>query len=156
MALRVGDEDVLLKVPKTLRHALSDELSRGDQITVDGQIDFDLESGREKQVVTQVRRMGQQACITCPIRVCAKKNCWRAGGKEVFHALKRRLAEAGLEDEVKLKTVNCLDQCKRAPNVECGHRIHHRCTPQDVERILAPWLESAGKKFRGDGLLANR
>ena len=71
------------------------------------------------------------------IRVCAKKNCWKQGGRELYEALDRQLDALGRPANVTLQPVGCLDQCKHAPNVECGHRVYSRCTSHEAEAIMA-------------------
>lgn len=136
MVLRVNGEEMYLKVPKSLRHELDGTLQSGQGIVVTGTESFDRETGREKRVVLQVRISGRAECVSCPIRVCVKKSCWRNGGRELWAALERKVEEAGLGESVKLKAVNCLDHCKRGPNAEIAGRDFHRCRPQDVGEIL--------------------
>jgi hypothetical protein len=133
MVLRIDGKEVFLKIPKALRHELEDVIHRGQSVVVTGS---DSEDGRDGRVVMQVRVAGEAACVACPIRVCAKKTCWRNGGKELFRALEQKIEEAGLGDSVKLKAVDCLDHCKHGPNAQIGGHDFHRCTPRDAERLL--------------------
>lgn len=138
MALRVEGEELYLKVPKALRRQLEGKLIAGQEISVRGEQEA---WGRGVRVVAQVRSAGREVCVSCPIRVCTKKNCWRSGGKELWAALEREIATAGLTDAVKLEGVDCLDHCKRGPNAECaGHNYHH-CTPNSLAAILTPFVE---------------
>ncbi len=138
MALHVAGAEVYLKVPKPLRNKLKHVLVAGQVITVTGR---GAPGGNKAAVVAQVQVAGADACFSCPIRVCVKKNCWRNGGREVWRSLEERIAAAGLEDSLELKGVDCLDHCKKGPNVECAGRDYHHCTPADAERILAPFAE---------------
>ena len=58
------------------------------------------EGGRGPKLVVSsvhlVTASGLEVPAGCPIRVCTKKNCWRSGGKELWHALEAELAERGL------------------------------------------------------------
>jgi len=139
MALRVAGDEIYLKVPKALRRELDGALVRGQEIVVMGR--DSSEDGRGARVVTQVRIAGNAACISCPIRVCAKKNCWRNGGKELWKALQAEIAAGGLAETVKLKAVDCLDHCKKGPNAECGGHDFHHCTPGQAREILAQFTE---------------
>lgn len=47
------------------------------------------------------------------VLICKKSNCWKKGGKEVYQALKNACDEG----QIQLKTVGCLKQCKKAPNI---------------------------------------
>lgn len=137
MVLRIDGEEVFLKIPKALRRELETQLRPGQPVAVAGTEALDLERGRDTRTVLQVTVAGEKGCITCPIRVCAKKHCWRAGGKELYRELERKITEAGLQDTVKLKAVDCLDDCKHGPNVEIAGTDFRRCTPRDADRILA-------------------
>lgn len=132
MALRVAKEELYLKVPKELRDQLLGKLAAGDELIAIG-----VEEGG-KFVVSSVRSAsGAAICAVCPIRVCVKKNCWRSGGRELWAALERRLADAGLAGVVALKEVNCLDHCKHAPNAEWQGHAYRSCGPADAAAIVS-------------------
>jgi hypothetical protein len=138
MALCVADDEIYLKVPKALRRELEGRLMAGQEVVVTGQ----QSSGeRGARVVSQVRIAGQEVCVSCPVRICTKKNCWRSGGKELWADMERRIAAAGLADSVKLQAVDCLDHCKLAPNIEHAGQDYHRCTPRDLDAILTRLAE---------------
>lgn len=136
MVLRVEGEELFLKIPKTLRHELDGRLQPGQEVVVAGCAEEEDHRGRDRRVVTMVTAAEEAACFTCPIRVCAKKNCWRNGGRELYRELERQIEDAGLSDTVRLKAVDCLDECKHGPNAEVAGREFHRCAPHDAERIL--------------------
>ena len=139
MVLRTGREDCFLKVPKALRHRLTGSLYPGSKIAVTG-YEVMEEGGRGPKLVVSsvhlVTSSGLEVPAGCPIRVCTKKNCWRSGGKELWHALEATLAERGLTGVVQLEGVDCLDHCKRAPNAEWQGCEFHRCHPRDAEKIV--------------------
>ena len=138
MVLRVGEEEVYLRVPKALKKQFADTLMPGQEIVARGHESLD---SREKRMVSQIGLPGQAGCLSCPIRVCAKKNCWRNGGKELWKTLEERIRSAGLEDSVKLKAVDCLDYCKQGPNVEYGGQTFHHCRPRDADEIMAQFTD---------------
>lgn len=148
MVLKVAGEELYLKVPKPLRQELDGRLRTGQSVVVTGNEEADSKCGlgRDRRVVTTVQVEGEVACVTCPIRVCAKKNCWRDGGKELYRELERQIDEAGLGDRVKLKAVDCLDHCKRGPNAEVAGHDFHRCTVGDAERILASLVGTIARR----------
>jgi hypothetical protein len=143
MLLHQGAEERLLKVPKELRHLLEDRLEKGQEITVHGVAEIEHRSGDRIFLVASVQmegahfRSGQEAstCIVCPIQVCAKKNCWRAGGKELHAALESGLARRGLGHVVEVQAVGCMDHCKKAPNASWNGQEYHRCSLRDAEWI---------------------
>ncbi|HEX2747265.1 MAG TPA: (2Fe-2S) ferredoxin domain-containing protein, partial [Verrucomicrobiales bacterium] len=134
MVLRVEGDELFLKVPRALRHELEGRLQPGQEVVVSGCTEEHPRG--ERRVVTLVRTAGETGCVTCPIQVCAKKNCWRNGGKELYRELERQIGDAGLGDMVRLKAVDCLDDCKHGPNAEFAGSEFHRCTLHDAERIL--------------------
>jgi hypothetical protein len=143
LVLRMGREETFLKVPKELRRHLQATLATGTAITVLGHEVMDEEHQRPKRVVVDIRLTDDGkslACELCPIQVCAKKNCWRQGGQELWHALEGEIARRAVSDSVHLKEVHCLDHCKHAPNAEwLGHEFH-RCTSADAGKIVATAL----------------
>ena len=148
MVLRTDQEDHLLKVPRDLRHHLASTLSPGSHIAVSGEEELDEGKSDPKRVVSKVQLLtpsGTAVPILCPIRVCTKKNCWRSGGKQLWHALEESLARRGLADAVQLEAVDCLDDCDRAPTAEWQGCKFHRCTPADAEKIV----DSVQEKERG-------
>jgi 2Fe-2S thioredoxin-like protein len=139
MALEANSGECYLKVPKRLRKTLCTALAPGQRIVARVVVKLDRKTGEERHIVAQIR-LADGALLSCPIRICVKKNCWRNGGKQLWHALKEDIAEAGLEEDVRLKAVNCLGHCERGPNAECAGRLFHHCTPSDAKKILEPFL----------------
>lgn len=137
MALRSADGEVLLKVERELRRKLAGRLERGSKIEVTGVVRTEIFTGESKRVVTQVHPLGTVACTpTCTIRICAKKNCWKQGGRELFRALEAEIATHKMAETVRLKAVGCLDECKHAPNMECDGQIYRRCSPADAPALV--------------------
>lgn len=137
MILRIDGEDVLLKVQRAFRAELSGRLARGTAVEVAGVVSTDVFTGETKRVVTQVRPTDSMArAQTCTIKVCAKKNCWKQGGKELWRAFETEIAGREWEEVVRLKAVGCLDECKHAPNIECQGQIHRHCSPAQVAVFL--------------------
>ena len=144
MLLRAGFDDWRLKMPKDLRRQWADRLTPGHNIAVVGVEQRDEWSGTVRRVVSQVQLLTPPVsasrpdpCATCTVRVCAKKNCWKSGGKELWEALQAQIDERGLSENVKLKAVGCLGNCKRAPNAIAEDRHHERCGPAAAGAILA-------------------
>jgi hypothetical protein len=142
MVLRVAGEETFLKVPRDLRHYLHSVLTAGTDITVVG---YETVDDRQhlKRIVSDVRLTGtgqSLSCALCPIHVCAKKNCWHSGGRELWRALESEIARRGVGETVQLKAVRCLDHCKKAPNAEWAGHDFHRCSPADAEQIVATAL----------------
>lgn len=149
LLLRLPDgQEQLLKVPRPLRRRMIGNFRAGQTIRVAGTQERDFATGKSKWVVSEVlpvdaprmdgAKDGASAPVfpSGPIRVCAKKNCWRQGGRELFTFLEEGLEERGLSGVVRVKAVGCLDRCNGAPNVDWGHHEWTRCLPDDAEGIL--------------------
>jgi Thioredoxin-like [2Fe-2S] ferredoxin len=130
--------EVAFKVPRELRHAWADRLQAGMKIILTGETRQEWGRGELKRIVSDIRQDGApegSACDTCSVRICAKKNCWKSGGKELYAHLERKIAEAGIADRVHLKAVGCLDHCKHAPNLSVDGRIHEHCRPSQLDAL---------------------
>jgi hypothetical protein len=143
LRLRTADGEMLLKVERELRRELAGRLERGTTVEVAGVVRTELFTGETKRVVTQVnavvagRAEIERGGPVCTIRVCAKKNCWKQGGREVFRHLERELTARGWTENVRLKAVGCFDQCDHAPVLECGAHLHRHCSPAKATALLA-------------------
>lgn len=162
MLLRVEESELLtLKLPKELRKRFETVLQPGTRVAVLG-IEYRDFAGDAKYVVSYLRVMSPapapapaatpapavaiDACAKCTIRVCAKKNCWKDGGKEVFERLRARVTELGLQEAVDVKAVGCLDNCKRGPNVECGKKLFEKCDASSVDEIVDRATKRIGER----------
>ncbi len=149
MVLRAGEREYLLKVPKELRRRVIANFRPGEEVFVTGVEERDAVTGATSRwLVTRVQsaasaRAPAEAAAppwrgaSGPILVCVKKNCWRAGGRELWHALERELDAQGLAAAMELKAVHCLDRCKQAPNAEWRGCAFRRCAPADATAIVA-------------------
>ena len=155
LMLRADGRDSLLKVPRLLRRRMIGKFAPGEQIRVAGTEETDPDTGKIRRVVDRVLPPdaapapllvdrasvsglpAASAATLCTISVCTKKSCWRRGGSELWDALVRERAAAGLADRVELRQTGCLDRCKHGPNADAGRREHSRCSPRDAAAILA-------------------
>lgn len=142
MRLRIGtSEEIVLKLPKSLRKTFESRLTHGISLAVLG-VEYRDIAGESKYVVSYLRVLSPtpeatpDACTKCSIRVCAKKNCWKNGGDELFEQLRARVSELGLQDVVNVKAVSCLDNCKHGPNAECGKKLYERCDSHSADEII--------------------
>lgn len=130
LLLHTASGEAHFRLPRALRRELEDRIAIGAAIAVAG---FERENG--SPAIVRVDIPGSTgACLTCPIRVCTKKNCWKRGGRELWHLLERELPS--IPGAPPLEAVDCLDRCKRAPNLDCGALEFERCTPERLRRFL--------------------
>lgn len=132
LLLYTATGEVQLKVPRTLRLQLDGRLTIGSPLTVFG---FEQEAyGKPHLAAVRIRIASTGACHTCPIQVCTKKNCWRQGGRELWHTLEQELAS--LPAAPALEKVDCLDRCKQAPNFDFGPLEFEHATPERARRFV--------------------
>ena len=154
LVLRTGTGDLHLKITKSLRSELRAMLQPGMRVSVRGFEERKRFATQPLLTITDCLvlsphsgdrgiRDEELVCASCPIEVCAKKNCWKNGGKVVYETLCRELDTAGLGEHVKVKKVGCLDNCKRGPNVLHGKTLHERCSEETTGAIV--------RKIRGGG-----
>ena len=146
LVLRVGGAERFFKLPKHLRRRMAGFYRLGQTVRVHGVEERDRFTGVSKWVVAEALPLdapsaANTAAVTSPvplgpIRVCAKKTCWRQGGCELFRALERGIEARGLAGEVRVKAVGCLDRCNQGPNVDWDGREFTRCSPRDAETLL--------------------
>jgi Thioredoxin-like [2Fe-2S] ferredoxin len=135
MVLRTGGDELFLGVTAPLRTRLAKLLAPGQEIVVAGKT---LTGTRVTELVSHAWIEGQPVSAGC-IRVCSKKKCWRAGGKEIWDTLNGYLPQSELGQCLKLETVHCLDNCKHGPNLEFdGSLVQHCTTKKAVELLKAP------------------
>ena len=143
MVLRTLDQELVLKVPRELRQELDGTLRPGMRVTVHGEEEED--DGHCRPVVSAVDLDRPDEAGPCVVQVCSKKNCWRAGGREVAHHLEKALEKAGLEKRVRVKLSGCLDCCKNAPTVACNERLIERCDEGGVFDLVERLRNRLGK-----------
>ena len=75
---------------------------------------------------------------------CQNSNCWNKGGKVASEALRMKLRSQGTIDQVEIKTIGCLKQCKQAPNLVImpeGNR-YSRVQPEQLSTLITKQLRS--------------
>ena len=154
MLLSQGGQDRLLKVPRILRRRIIGKFRTGEPIRVAVTEERNPDTGQLKQIVSHVMPSGApegavetdfaevpsssvMPAVSCMVRVCSKKNCWRKGGRELWEALRQEAGASGhAASNIEIRQVGCLDRCKQAPNVDCGNRVYSRCSPHQASTII--------------------
>lgn len=121
-----------IKLAKELRNSLKNKLQPGCLLKVTGMRKHEIHKGKvkykaygiellKKPVLEPVLSNIQPGKVgTKPkakVLFCQKYTCWKKGGKAACALLKAELERRGMANEVEIKTVGCLNQCKKAPNV---------------------------------------
>lgn len=121
-----------IKVAKELRKILKEKLKPGCLLKVTGMRKYEIHKGKIKYkaygvellekpgVVEALPERQSVTAVAKPkakVLFCQKSTCWKKGGKTACALLKAELESQGIADRVEIKTVGCLKQCKKAPNI---------------------------------------
>ena len=119
-----------IKVAKELRKKLNIKLEPGCLIKVTGVRKNEIHKQKVsykayniellKKPVSKTVKSSSSSATAIPkakVLFCQKSTCWKNGGKEAFQRMKAELENRDIADRVEMKTVGCLKQCKKAPNI---------------------------------------
>lgn len=127
-----------IKVAKEIRKKLRKKLQTGCSIKVTGMRKYKIKKEEvsykaydieilskpkvEKAITQSVSAVATKpkakAKAKAKVLFCQKSTCWKkGGGAAVCETLKAQLQSRGIADRVEIKTVGCLKQCKKAPNL---------------------------------------
>lgn len=154
--LATAEGEVCIKLSKEARASVRGVLTPGDWIWVFGEksVDPALDAVRYKAFLIQQAAPGQpptlaaQPPITRPaeppakplatILVCQKSDCQKRGGKAVCQRLQQELSDRGLTDQVVVKGVGCMKDCKAGPNlvVMPGKARYSRINASEIPALL--------------------
>ncbi len=134
MILRTLDQELVLKVPRSLREELDGMLNMGGTLTVHGV--EEQEGEHRKFIVSEIELTPEHRLNGCTVRVCGKKNCWRKGNRELAHLLEKELDRCGLSRLVRLKVSGCLDHCDQAPAIACNEHVMEYCERETVQKLV--------------------
>ncbi|HKE25128.1 MAG TPA: NADH-quinone oxidoreductase subunit NuoF [Bryobacteraceae bacterium] len=72
------------------------------------------------------------------VHVCIAAGCLSSGGEQVRDALKREVAESGMQNEVLVKGVGCMGLCSAGPlvGVETDGALYANVKPQDAPDLI--------------------
>lgn len=146
-----------IKVAKEIRSNLSKQLQPGCLIKVTGMRKYEIHKEKVKYKAYKIELLNQPipelstlvptSCAekTKPkakVLFCQKSTCWKQGGKTACQLLKTELENRGIAEQVEIKTVGCLKQCKKAPNmVIMPDKAHYSYVePQQLPRLIEKHL----------------
>ncbi len=133
--LATAEGEVCIKLSKEARASVRGVLTPGDWIWVFGEqyLDPELEAVRYKAFLIKQAAPGQTPALAAQppaaapvatpakpvatILVCQKSDCQKRGGKAVCQRLQQELSDRGLTDQVVVKGVGCMKDCKAGPNL---------------------------------------
>lgn len=131
--LATADGEVCIKLSKEARASVRGVLTPGDWIWVFGEqhTNSETEATKYKAYLIKQAAPGQTPALSAPepteekskskpkatILVCQKSDCMKRGGKAVCQRLQQELSDRGLTDQVAVKGVGCMKECKAGPNL---------------------------------------
>lgn len=82
------------------------------------------------------------------IKVCSAAGCLSLKSDAVSEELKKKITEAGLEEECWVKPVGCLGLCSKGPlvTVDSDSKVYQEVKPADAGRIIAKAAETVTKE----------
>jgi (2Fe-2S) ferredoxin len=84
------------------------------------------------------KREGKKSHFPVNILVCGHSKCWKRGGKAICQILEENINSRGWQQEVKVKTTDCLKKCKYAPNLIMmpDRTTYSKVEPQEIPLLL--------------------
>jgi len=154
--LATADGQVCIKLSKEARASVRGVLTPGDWIWVFGEqsIDPNTEEVKYKAFLIKQAAPGQTPPLTAAapaqeepkpkakpqatILVCQKSDCMKRGGKAVCQRLQQELSDRGLTDQVAIKGVGCMKDCKAGPNIVVmpGKARYSKINATEVPEVL--------------------
>jgi (2Fe-2S) ferredoxin len=163
LRLTTAEGEQCIKLSKEARASVGQVLTSGDWIRVLGEQKSDRHSGAVKfkayrveltsprtseietlPVVRQLSASRQQPTADKPVTakatilVCQKSDCMQRGGKAVCAALAATLRDRGLQDQVQIRGIGCMKQCKAGPNlvIAADKTRYSRITPAEIPALV--------------------
>lgn len=154
--LTTAEGEVCIKLSKEARASVRGVLTPGDWIWVFGErcTDPDTEAVKYKAFLIKQADPGHTPPLTAApaepaksaskakpqatILVCQKSDCMKRGGKAVCQRLQQELSDRGLENQVAIKGVGCMKDCKAGPNlvVMPGKARYSRIEATEIPEVL--------------------
>lgn len=136
LRLQMAAGEYQFKMPKSLRFAWQAQLTPGDWIQVAGDREIQRDTGEERWVAYHVQTGIPSPVTLLPelppqqpeptvkpkpqaqtILVCRKSDCQNRGGREVCAMLETLLQQHPQGDQIQVRAVGCMKNCKAGPNV---------------------------------------
>lgn len=137
LKLVTAEGEVCIKLSKEARASVQGVLTPGDWIWVLGEkfVEPDGVTCKYKAHLIKPAPPGQVPSLPQPspaasspkseakakpqatILVCQKSDCMKRGGKAMCQRLQQELSDRGLTDQVAVKGVGCMKNCKAGPNL---------------------------------------
>lgn len=157
LQLATENKEYSIKVAKELRHILAKHLEPGCWLKVTGMRKYEIHKEQVKYKAFRVELLPQKSASNfaidnvatsntakskAKVLFCKKSTCWKKGGKSACQLLQTELKNRGIADQVEIKTVGCLKQCKKAPNIVImpDKVRYHNVKPKQVNSFIEKHL----------------
>ncbi len=154
LQLTTEEEEYSIKVAKEVRSKLAKHLKPGCWLKVTGMRKNEIHKGKVKYKAYRVELLPSPNLVSdkavpstktklkAKVLFCHKSTCWKKGGKATCQFLKNELEKRGIADQVEIKTVGCLKQCKKAPNMVImpDKARYHNVNPKQVPLFIEKYL----------------
>ncbi len=149
LRINTATEELCIKIGKECWGNMPRPLTPGDWLQIAGEKKVDREKERIKYKAYQIIRSVPSSPQTIEIKpencarklsvlICEKSDCWKRGSGAVSDALVKNLRDRGLDEQVTIKKVGCLKQCKTGPNlvVMPSKARYSQIKPSEVNDII--------------------
>lgn len=125
--IATADGEQCIKLTKEARASVQGVLTLGDWIRISGERSHCPETQEVKYKAHHIQPVAPRSqAPTAPptkpkpkatILVCQKSDCMKRGGKALCQRLQQELSDRGLAEQVTIKGVGCMKECKAGPNL---------------------------------------
>lgn len=121
----VEEVEYWIKPSKEVRQSLDPHIVPGCWLEIEGTKRLNRKNGTIKykadlvtlQTEAKASAKTKKSKSKAKILVCQKSSCRKRGANQVCKALEGNLRDRGIEEEVTIKLVGCLKECKKGPNL---------------------------------------
>ncbi len=153
----VNEVEYWIKLSKEIRRSLDPRIFPGCWLEIEGTKELNGKNGKVKykadSVILKIETDTAKEAIV-PIKtkkakskakvlICQKSSCKKRGAKKVCEALEKNLRDRGIAEEVTIKSVGCLKECKKGPNLVLMpdkvrySKVNAQKVPDLIEKHLA-------------------
>ena len=158
--LVANEQKYTIKIAEELaNNDLKAKLKDGCLLKVTGIKKNDVEKGKVKYEAYKIdlvsepnapkapaasKKLGTTVKPKAKVLFCKKSTCWKKGGKAAYENTIAALKHRGIANRVEVKTVGCLKQCKKAPNMVImpDKARYSKVKPKEVSKLITKHLLS--------------
>lgn len=155
----VNEVEYWVKLSKEIRRSLDPRIIPGCWLEIEGTKEVNRKNGKVKykadsvilkaetetlpEVVAPSQAKKGKSKSKAKVLICQKSSCTKRGAKKVYEALEKNLRDRGIEEEVTIKSVGCLKECKKGPNLVLMpdkvrySKVNAKKVPELIEKHLA-------------------